>query len=356
MHPNRDERSISPVNWIFICPADNRPVGGNKVIYRSSEYLCSMGCQSEVFHPRRINYRGKAFRAISLLSGKRDPYGSPNNSVRLGWFDHNANICRRALNPEKDILIIPEVMVLDLAPRAEELGYKYCIYALNGYLIDSGIDRTDRSYLDHLYSRAECVLSISENTSVLIEMAYPSLVGKIFRVFINTTKPVKDPAKENLITYMPRKLSLHSKKCLFFLRKSLPSNWQIRALDGLTESELRSVLTRSKIFLSFSELEGFGLPPYEAALLGNLVVGYSGSGGDEFFREPVFRKVESGDLVAYINEIRAAISDWDRSESVDSLVLSPASWLTQEYGDARVNRLWQDAVAFVNKSFSTQSR
>jgi hypothetical protein len=141
---------------------------------------------------------------------------------------------------------------------------------------------------------------------------------------------------------------------LFFLQKSLPSKWQIQALDGLTESELRSVLTRSKIFLSFSELEGFGLPPYEAALLGNLVVGYSGSGGDEFFRKPVFRKVENGDLVAFVNEIRAAISDWDRSESVDSLVLSPSSWLIEQYGGARVDKLWHDAVAFVNKSLSFQ--
>lgn len=108
--------------------------------------------------------------------------------------------------------------------------------------------------------------------------------------------------------------------------------------------------------MSFSELEGFGLPPYEAALLGNLVVGYPGSGGDEFFRRPVFRKVENGDLVSYVEEIMTAISDWDNSDSVESLVLSPSSWLIDEYGDTKVNKLWQDAVAFVDKSISNGGR
>ena len=36
-----------------------------------------------------------------------------------------------------------------------------------------------------------------------------------------------------------------------------------------------------KIFLSFSSLEGLGLPPVEAALAGNHVIGYTGEGGNE---------------------------------------------------------------------------
>jgi len=322
------------------------------VIYRSAERLAAMGLRSEVFHPLRRSYRGTLHRFLSYIYRRLDPFAKPDFRARLDWFENEACICLRALDPQIDLLVIPEVMVLDLAPRASELGYRYCIYALNGYLIDSGVDRAERFILDEIYSRAECVLSISHNTSALLMMAYPFLGDKIKRVFINTTEQVRDPKKENLVTYMPRKLSTHSKKCLFFLEKSLPPNWHIQALDGLTESELRSVLTRSKIFLSFSELEGFGLPPYEAALLGNLVVGYSGSGGDEFFHRPVFRKVENGDLVSYVNEIMAAISDWNDSESIESLVLAPSSWLIDEYGEERVNELWQDAVASVGQSFT----
>ena len=55
-------------------------------------------------------------------------------------------------------------------------------------------------------------------------------------------------------------------------------------------------LQKSKIFLSFSEFEGFGLPPVEAALCGNLVIGYTGESGKEYWDPPIFDEVFSGDL------------------------------------------------------------
>jgi len=340
------------MNWIFICPADNRPVGGNKVIYRSVEYLCSLGYQSEVFHPKRANYRGRAFRALSFLFGPRNPFQVPNHGARLEWFNHNANICNRSLSPDIDVLIIPEVMVPMLVSRAKKLSFRYVIFYQNGFLVDSGSDHFSKKDLSQLYEDAEAILSISDDTTCLLQLSYPGIKSRVFRVFADKTRRPEKFLKENLITYMPRKLALHAGKVLFFLKSRLPTGWVIQPIDGLSESEAHSLLARSKIFLSFSELEGFGLPPYEAALLGNLVVGYSGSGGDEFFRRPVFRKVENGDLVSYVDEIITAISDWDNSESVESLVLSPSSWLIDEYSDAKVNKLWHEAVAFVNKSIS----
>ena len=38
------------------------------------------------------------------------------------------------------------------------------------------------------------------------------------------------------------------------------------------------------IFLTFSNQEGFGLPPVEAMACGCLVVGYHGHGGKEFLK------------------------------------------------------------------------
>ena len=68
------------------------------------------------------------------------------------------------------------------------------------------------------------------------------------------------------------------------------------------------LLDESSIFLSFSELEGFGLPPVEAALSGNFVIGYTGNAGAEYFSNPNFNAVPAGNIHRYteiiINYIR----------------------------------------------------
>ena len=43
----------------------------------------------------------------------------------------------------------------------------------------------------------------------------------------------------------------------------------------MSEREIFKNLNFSKIFLSFSHLEGLGIPPIEAALLNNKVIGYT---------------------------------------------------------------------------------
>ena len=55
----------------------------------------------------------------------------------------------------------------------------------------------------------------------------------------------------------------------------------------MTEKEIAFNLIKSKIFLSFSELEGFGRPPLEAAIAGNKVIGYHGEGWKEYMKKPV---------------------------------------------------------------------
>ena len=80
---------------------------------------------------------------------------------------------------------------------------------------------------------------------------------------------------------MPRKLPQHSELVLFFLRKTLPKKWRIKKIHNLNEKKVFYYLGKSKIFLSFTHFEGLGMPPIEAALSGNKVIGYTGEGGKE---------------------------------------------------------------------------
>ena len=144
-------------------------------------------------------------------------------------------------------------------------------------------------------------------------MAFPGTEDKILRIHAAVDAQRFNPhqPKENLITYMPRKLGDHSSKVLFFLRHRLPAHWRVQAIDGLNEAGVAELLQRSKIFMSFSHFEGFGLPPLEAALCGNQVIGYTGQGAQEYWLPDVFEAVESGDVVGFAQRVLDKVKHLD---------------------------------------------
>ena len=106
---------------------------------------------------------------------------------------------------------------------------------------------------------------------------------------------------------MSRKLPHHSNLVKDFLLKYLPKNWHIIDLNNLDEKKVYKSLSKSKIFLSFSSFEGLGLPPIEAALAGNFVIGYTGEGGSEYWKKPIFTEINSGDIILFVKKILAQI-------------------------------------------------
>ena len=112
---------------------------------------------------------------------------------------------------------------------------------------------------------------------------------------------------------MPRKKKNNSEILIFILNRLLPKNWRIESIDSLTELEVANFFRKSKIFLSFSELEGLGLPPIESALCGNHVIGYTGEGGKEFWDSPIFDEVFSGDLRTFANKVLKKVEDFDKN-------------------------------------------
>ena len=102
---------------------------------------------------------------------------------------------------------------------------------------------------------------------------------------------------------MCRKLPQHSNLVISYLKPYLSSKWHFKNLQNLSEKKTYEFLKKSKIFLSFSSLEGLGLPPVEAALAGNHIIGYTGEGGNEYWQEPLFTKVNSGEINKFVARI-----------------------------------------------------
>lgn len=277
----------APLRIVYLLPTINTPIGGNKVSYRHIETVRGLGVPCCAFHAEKP---GSTFTWF--------PHAV--ESLKCGHFD-----------PRRDFLVFSEVWAALAAKFCIPAALRYAIFVQNGYLahFTAGFDR---EVVQDAYRHADIVLSISDDTTAVTRLLYPFLEERqLMRLTLSVPGIFRPTAKEPLITYMPRKLTEHAQRVCLFLEQRLPRPWRLQAIDRLSEEQVAATLARSSIFLSFSELEGYGLPPLEAALAGNLVVGYTGQGGREFFAPPIFRAVENGDFLRYISEVERAIADID---------------------------------------------
>ncbi|WP_417457021.1 glycosyltransferase [Kordiimonas sp.] len=271
---------------VYLAPATNRPTGGVKVLYRHVELLDRQGVNCCVFHPS-------------------DP------GFTCSWFDHNARVKKKlGFDRTRDFFVVPEMWANTSGNQCVEQQARFAIFVQNGYLFAQGFDPSTYDRLRKVYEAADLILSISDDTTSMIKLAFPSLDSdKIVRVqlsvggvFGGITMP-----RKKLISYMPRRLPQHSELMNFFIREYLPAGWGIQAVDGLPEAGVAEKFSESSIFWSFSAMEGVGLPPIEAALCGNVVVGYTGEAGKEYFESPVFNEVHNGDVKSFIQKTLEAI-------------------------------------------------
>lgn len=299
---------------IVLCPNRGRPCGGVKVLYRQSsllnELLAKHSHSSYIIHPKQLSFE-------------------------CSWFTHQTQIKHSAGLSARDIVVIPEVMVSKHAPALYALGIPYCIYVQNGYLMVKG----DLSELQTHYHHAQLILAISTDSAKCIRTIFPDINNeKILRVHysINTKLFRPNPVKSNTITYMPRKLAKHTQLVESFLKYNLPSHWQLVPVNNKSETETAALLASSKIFLSFSEFEGCPLPPLEAALCGNYVVGYTGEGGKEYFNLPAFTEINMGDIRHFCHEIMRLVEICDHAEPPNDIpedIRTSIEYINQTYSE-----------------------
>ncbi|WP_416560648.1 hypothetical protein ACHEXL_03480 [Limnohabitans sp. yimb22184] len=317
---------------IWLCHPIKKAVGGVKVIYRQAELvdalLTPFGHQSVVMHPNTLSFRVKWFDSRVTVESQFFKWrwaGKPSLSRIAGCFDL-----------EQHMVVVPELWARKYGDQLAEMGVPYAIYVQNGYYISKG----DPAVLNAAYAGAKCILTISDDASRCVAMAFPGTDSRILRVHysVDATRFNAHQSKENLITYMPRKLADHSSKVLFFLRNHLPDHWRIQPIDGLNEMGVADLLQRSKIFMSFSHFEGCPLPPLEAALSGNQVIGYTGQGAQEYWMPEIFEGIESGNVVGFAQSVLCKVKQLDampsfpiESEAIE--VLSKQYSLAQECAD-----------------------
>ena len=280
---------------VFLCPATDVPQGGVKVFYNQAAVINEMNGQlaATVLHPF-------------------------NPEFSCTWFDHGVTTKRNLeLDKTLDFVMIPEFWAVPHARLLHNLGVHYGIYVQGGYVMGLRGSNSGEEH-DAAYHNAVLILAISDDTVECINMAFPECADKVYRVHssVNPDKFMASPNKENIICYMPRRLINHSQLVIFFLNKKIPPHWSIESIDGLDEDGVAAILGKSRIFLSFGELEGFSLPPVEAALSGCQVIGYTGEGAKEYWDAEIFSEIHSGDIKAFVKAVLNKINEIDRSPFV----------------------------------------
>ena len=275
---------------IYLCPANEHPTGGVKVIYKHAELLTSLGANAFVLHP-------------------------DNPDFTCDWFAHETQMFRSCnLDPVGDFVVIPEfwaepfgqIFIKGGAPR-------FGIFVQGGYLTHPHLFEL-RDIYSSVYNAADLVLTISEDTTQIVKLNYPRVLPeRIVRVqwsihdrfMVRRRSLSAHPSR--IITYMPRKMRDHSIRVVHALTQHLPEAWKIKPIENVSEATVATMLAESDIFLSFNDLEGLPLPPMEAALGGNLVIGYTGQGAREYWISPNFVEVHQGNIRSFVEETLQAV-------------------------------------------------
>jgi glycosyltransferase involved in cell wall biosynthesis len=108
--------------------------------------------------------------------------------------------------------------------------------------------------------------------------------------------------------------------------------WEPVEINDLSESATAEALRTSSIFLSFSEQEGFGLPPAEAMASGCYVVGYTGLAGREYFDAAICTPVEEGNVLAFAMAVEQAMGRYEADpRAFRQIGLSAAARINARY-------------------------
>jgi len=115
----------------------------------------------------------------------------------------------------------------------------------------------------------------------------------------------------------------------------------------MNEQQVAAELESSRVFLAFSDFEGCPVPPLEAALSGNVVVGYPGWGGREYWDAPNFHSVPVGDMRAWVEQFRIAAA-WSLREDAQAQLAPGIASLKAAYGLQAEIQLLKKAFAVID--------
>lgn len=326
----------------FLTPHVDRPIGGNKVIYRHVDILNHQGFDAYVLHLKdgfrcswfkndtKIAYpawnwvENNKFLLEILKSKLKGKFGGDRSHLmkvsQIQIIDDKGN--RHPLPPldEGDILVFPDYISRELHQVYKK--QPYVIFNQRAYIsfshcqVDERGQKLKRNESENLHfygKELKGILVVSEDNQDYLSYVFPNT--KIARVHLSLDSKLfyLNANKKKQIAFMPRRGLGDAQQVIAIIKElNLYHDWQICPIVGLPENEVAEIMRESALFMSFSQEEGFGLPPFEAMACGCIVVGYHGEGGKEIFIPPFAHGIERGNILKFVKTVQREIERFEK--------------------------------------------
>lgn len=336
---------------IFWTPDRSTPSGGTKQIYRHAELLLRAGIEARVLHTQRgfcqnwfehqapLAYLGESFsrRAHHRIGGSVRRW---RPRLDLDLFEgrkiqlaDGAGSYREYTLSHKDIVVMPEYLGAALADANIELPMVIFNQGWRGTFRGYGIGEHAAKTV---YSRPNVLgaVAVSEYIRQYLEYAFEGLaVHRVVNGVDSSLFHPSDVPRHRQVAYMPRRMPLHLEQVFnLLMSRGALDGWDLVPIDGLSESGVAEILRHSFVFLSTCKEEGFGLPPVEAGMAGCLVVGYTGSGANEYFQAGLCERVDQDDVLGFAKAVERTLAwvEADESKAIEK-GRAISTFLTERY-------------------------
>jgi hypothetical protein len=293
----------------YLCPYSKAPSGGIRVIYRHVDALNAAGFDAAVLHQKTAQ-RPAWFNNATRVVGAED----------ITFADH-------------DVLVVPEFY----GPSLDQLpvGPRIVIFNQGAYftfeLIPFGDTGAGAPYVG--IPGLVGLLTVSHDSVELLRHTFPTLPVHLARPVVDGSVFHPGTLPQRRISYTTHRREREREHLLHILRsRGVLDGWQTTPIDGYTEQETAQIMRETALFLSFSEREGFGLPPAEAMASGCYVIGYTGNAGWEYFDTAYSTPVPDSNILAFAQEVEAAMAAYDADpQAIAKKGRAASEWILGHY-------------------------
>ncbi|MFF0373985.1 glycosyltransferase [Actinoplanes missouriensis] len=316
------ERGTGEPTIYYLAPDLDAAVGGIRVIYRHVDALNALGLRARVLHG--------------------------TSGFRSTWFEHSTPVVYAAdaeLTGD-DVIVVPEWY----GPTLDRLPAWIPMVVFNQRAYDTWdfvpYESTPKGSPYAGFGNLKALLTVSRDNADLLEFAFPDVpVHRVRNVIDADIFHAGTATPSRRISFTTTRREREREQLLHVLRsRGVLDGWDVVPIVNRSETEVADIMRDSAIFLSFSDREGFGLPPAEAMACGSYVVGYPGLAGREFFDPAYCAPVAENDLLAFARAVETACASYDD----DPLAFSKAGRVASErvLSEYAPERLDGDLVAF----------
>jgi Glycosyl transferases group 1 len=314
--------------FLFYVPDPKNPTGGLNVIFDLVQTLKSLGFDTEAISSSPdASYRYMSPEPkIAYVPGIVEPASVKQRALK--WGRNIAKVRRNAILDlrKDDVIVVPEYLA-DWLPSV--FPDHKCVLLNQGYYVVANV-ATSKTWEPKAFV---ATISMSQACHDMAELM--GLTG-LYRIPLSLDHDLFAAAtdKKNVIAFMPRRREMDVKIVVKLLRdRGNVSDFELRPLDNLNHRDIAKAMGEASIFLSFSELEGFGLPPAEAMSAGCVVVGYTGVGGKEYFDAEVGFPIEDGNIKDYVLCVEAVAGRCRRNDAeIASMRQRASARIRERYG------------------------